>query len=104
MIQTLKRFILWLEARYPNEVVVLTSDYQKLVADVAESKLLASQAESKALAECNALKAELALLKVQVSSLDKLATDVKKELDVANAVAASLLKPRTLPEIYGPQR
>ncbi len=99
MIALLKRIVLYLEAKYPAEVVVLTADYEKLVKDVAEAKTFAQGRESKVLTECSALKQELALVKAQVAGIIKSVDEAKGKADSV-AMALGLGQKTKLPDAY----
>lgn len=90
MIKRLKKIVDWLDSKFPTQLVVLKEDFDA-----------AANAVKKIESECQDLKTRLIAAETKLVSLDKLATDTKNEVDQANVVAANLLKPRTLPDVYG---
>lgn len=92
MIKLMKKVVVWYEKRYPEILQVAKEDYDATAKAVTDMK-----------SACQRLETSITALEKKLSQVDKLATDTKNELDVANAIAASLLKPRILPDVYGPR-
>jgi len=79
----------WLEKRWPEILEVSREDYEAIATDVKA-----------VLVKCQALETRLIAAESKLGEVSKLASDTKSELDTTNVLAANLLKPRSLPDIY----